>query len=377
MIYQIQRTSRSTNGELAYFFTDLLAGIIPTKSGYSRARQKLNSSCYDALSQLVYSTLEINEHWKGHQVKGVDGSTARLPYSAKCIERYGSYDAGKSSSSKQVCMGRISLFYDVLHKQIISSRLDEYRCSEKAQFESFVSHIDSNDVLLMDSNYAKKTILEAILERNGHFVVPLTEQRHVVRRFLRNRKRKDEVTTIGFTDSSSKESLEITGRLIKKEIDGNCQVLFTSLSDQTEYKASDLFDLYTKRWQLETCFQQLKNTLELANWTGASPLAIDQDFKANIFLYNLTSALTHKVKPNRRTKAKRGKTKRKRTINFSYAMCRCKLLVKQLLVGSSILIGIQQFLTDVKRCIEYSRKGQKQPRNYWNGKTYFLNQKHA
>ncbi|MEO1256429.1 MAG: hypothetical protein AAFY41_16300, partial [Bacteroidota bacterium] len=219
---------------------------------------------------------------------------------------------------------------------------------------------------------------EALLRREADFVVPLTPKLHVVRRFLKHKKKKERIVTIKFTDSKDKRSVEITGRLMKKKIGDGYHVLFTSLSDSVKYTTKAIFDLYLKRWKVETCFLQLKNTLELASWTGATPLAIDQDFKANIFLYNLTRALTHKVRPDKKKKDQRNRdTKRKRTINFSLAVCRCKLLVKQILNGKSIEEAMLSFINTVRKCVEYSRVGQKQPRNYWTGKNYHLNQKHA
>lgn len=275
-------------------------------------------------------------------------------------------------------MGRISLFYDVLHRHVISSSLDKYTCSEKTQFSKFESDIKENDVLLMDGYYAKKSILEAIIDRKSDFVVPLTDKFIAVRRFLKHKKKKQTIQCIKFTDSRTKESIEITGRLMKKKVGKKHLVLFTSLMEEDTYSTVSIFHLYLKRWQVETCFLQLKNTLELVNWTGTSSLAVQQDFKVKILLYNLSSALTLRLNPPNRKKDKRNRpTKRKRQLNFSFALGRAKILIEQIAKQRDIIKSLKEFLVEVKRCLEYSRKGQSIMRKYWEGKTYHMNQKHA
>jgi len=230
----------------------------------------------------------------------------------------------------------------------------------------------------MDGYYAKKSILESISIRKADFIVPVTSKMHVVKRFLKHKKKKQTIQSIKFTDSTTKESIQIEGRLMKKKVGKKDLVLFTSLTDDTRYSTTSIFYLYLKRWQIETCFLQLKNTLELVNWTGTSPLTVLQDFKAKILIYNLSSALTIRINPPNRRKDNRNKpTNRKRRLNFSFVLSRIKILLKQIARQRDIKQSLKDFILEVKKSVEYSRKGQTQIRNYWKGKTYHLNQKHA
>lgn len=375
--YQLQKSSRSILNELSCFFSGYLEQISPTKSAYSKARKKLNPITYDHLSHQLIATLDKNTSWKGHQVKGVDGSTVILPNSSSCRNKYGEYKLG-SNTSKTTCMGRISVFYDINRRVVLGNTLDNYRCSEKEQFLKFSSLIETEDVLVMDNYFSKKVILETILNKRAHFVVPLTAKLHLVRRFLKQRKKKEQLTEITFTDSSTKESIVLKGRLMKKKVNGDYHVLFTSLKDKTKYSCESIFELYHKRWKVETCYLHLKKTLELADWTGTSTLAVAQDFKAKVFLYNLTRALLHGVMPNRKRKGKGNKqTKRKRIINFSNAINRCKIVLINILKGRKLADEVNHFLINVKATVEYSRVKQSNPRNYWEGKKYYMNQKHA
>lgn len=360
------------------FFVDALETFSPSKSAYSKARKKLSSSCYDSLNQELLEGVAMEKTWKAHQVKAVDGSTLKLPFSSSCVEAYGAYDLGPKSHAKPTCMARVSIFYDVLNKLVLDNSIDHYTCSEKDQFAKFEHLIKADDILLMDNYYGKYAVLDATLNKKAHFVIPLTAKLHVVRRFLKFKRKKERVSQITFADTHTKQSITIEGRLMKKKINGEYKVLFTSLMDNSNYSCNSIFDLYTKRWEVEGCYGQLKNTLELADWSGTSPLAVSQDFKSKILLYNLTRALSIKIKPPRKKVDRRNKdTKRKRIINFSNALSRCKSLLRNLLKGKPIEKLIADFIANVGATVEYSRKGQSNPRKYWEGRKYHINQKHA
>lgn len=52
-------------------------------------------------------------------------------------------------------------------------------------------------------------------------------------------------------------------------------------------KIEDFKELYFKRWGIEIKYDELKNRLEIENFTGATKIAIEQDFYASIYLSNM------------------------------------------------------------------------------------------
>lgn len=64
------------------------------------------------------------------------------------------------------------------------------------------------------------------------------------------------------------------------------EVLISSLVDK-KIKPSDFKILYFKRWQVEIKYDELKNRLQIENFTGESKVAIEQDFYASIYLSNM------------------------------------------------------------------------------------------
>lgn len=52
-------------------------------------------------------------------------------------------------------------------------------------------------------------------------------------------------------------------------------------------KIQDFKELYFKRWGVETKYDELKNRLEIENFTGTTKIAIEQDFYTSIYLSNM------------------------------------------------------------------------------------------
>lgn len=63
----------------------------------------------------------------------------------------------------------------------------------------------------------------------------------------------------------------------------------TMLTDQTSYEESKV--LYLKRWGIETRFDELKHQFEIGNFSGETPVVIEQDFYVTILLSNMASLI--------------------------------------------------------------------------------------
>ncbi|MBC7193858.1 MAG: transposase, partial [Marinobacter sp.] len=80
----------------------------------------------------------------------------------------------------------------------------------------------------------------------------------------------------------------VTLRLVRVDLPGGTtEVLATSLLDAQAFPAADFADLYHRRWGIETDYRRLKQTLNLENFSGRSPRAVQQDLHARVLLKNL------------------------------------------------------------------------------------------
>lgn len=83
-------------------------------------------------------------------------------------------------------------------------------------------------------------------------------------------------------------------RLLSVDIPGTGEreVIATSLLDEEAFPTELFLWLYHQRWGIETYYHQLKNRLDLENFTGRTVESIYQDFYAMLFISNFESILT-------------------------------------------------------------------------------------
>ena len=87
-----------------------------------------------------------------------------------------------------------------------------------------------------------------------------------------------------------KANVENTFRVVRFDVNGTPEILVTNLYDES-FTIDTFKQLYHLRWGIEAKYDDIKNKLELENFSGTTPLAIKQDFYATLFLNNLASLM--------------------------------------------------------------------------------------
>ena len=81
-------------------------------------------------------------------------------------------------------------------------------------------------------------------------------------------------------------------RLVKVLLEtGETEVLVTNLYSTECYSTNDLKEVYFFRWGIETFYGSVKNQLQIECFSGIRQLCIEQDYFANLFLFNLQSII--------------------------------------------------------------------------------------
>ena len=84
---------------------------------------------------------------------------------------------------------------------------------------------------------------------------------------------------------------------------GDEKTLATNLS-QEEFSYNEICELYTLRWGIETVYDDLKNKLEIENFTGTKSDIIKQDIFATILLSNIINDIISESSENIKQKFK-------------------------------------------------------------------------
>lgn len=90
----------------------------------------------------------------------------------------------------------------------------------------------------------------------------------------------------------------------------------------TKMTKEDFKHIYGKRWTIETNYDKLKNKIQIENFSGRRKRIIQQDFYANILIFNITTIIKHET--NKEIKRKPKKTNKHKykgyTTNFNIAI---------------------------------------------------------
>ncbi|OFI06306.1 transposase DDE domain protein [Clostridium acetireducens DSM 10703] len=78
-------------------------------------------------------------------------------------------------------------------------------------------------------------------------------------------------------------------RVLKFKLNsGIIETLITNIFDE-DFTVADFKELYFKRWGIEIKYNEIKNKLQIENFTGETPIAIEQDFYATMYLANMVA----------------------------------------------------------------------------------------
>lgn len=280
-----------------------------SKQTFSAARKKLLPSAF-----LELNTLLINEFYSDNEFQKfydyrlivVDGSTLQLPEGDSIEEKYGTCSNQMGSN---MSMARISHAYDPLNGLTLNAIMSPYAISEQAMILDHITTIrsfnETRDLYLLDRAYPSIALIFFLVINNKDFVMRCglgwisvikeilnggknDEIVEIHPRMLKGDKRKDFQRL--FPNICPKTRVKIRVLIVELST-GEKEILITSLCNQQELKHSMFKDLYHLRWGGEENYKFHKMRIEVENFSGKSPHAIEQDFHATVLTANVRALL--------------------------------------------------------------------------------------
>jgi len=306
-----------------------------SKSAFVQCRQKIKYDVFIHLSkQLIHEFYSDNELgvklWRGFRLLAVDGTHLTLPNSNELRNYYGE---AKNQTNVVSIQARASVLYDVLNGFVIDSVLAPL---SKAERSIAVNHLDSakeGDLILYDRGYPSFEMVFEHKQINVDFVFRIKLGfNNQVKDFVASKKKTDIIKL--YPPKHAVLSAKPYGpknyylvRLVKVILPGgDIEVLMTSLVDRVKY-VNELFkDLYFKRWKVETFYDELKNKLQVMEFSGYSIKAITQDFYSSIFVSNIQTVFTEEINDELREETENKKYTYKINVNLSYGILKNRIL---------------------------------------------------
>jgi len=308
---------------------------VVTAAALSKARKKLKHAAFIALNQIIQQELDaqaMRQTWHGMRVLAVDGSSLHLPLESSSEAFFG--------TEHGLPVARISVLMDVLDEQVLDAVIAPLNVDERGCAVFHLDHAPGKSLILFDRGYPAHWLYALLHQRRTHFLMRVkTNQDSATMAFYAS-PLQDQIVQLPAPRGAEIEVFANHGiprdhspplRLVKYRLpNGKIELLATSLLDAEQFPIESLGALYHRRWGAETQFRQLKQTLDMENFSGRSVEVIKQDFHARVLLRNVTMLF------GRSQQAEidhQGRHKRLRwRTNFTQAISRMKNTFLQMIV---------------------------------------------
>jgi len=312
--------------------------------------------------------------WNGFRLIGIDGSEVMLPKNRETINEYGGYTT--NFMNKTIVLARLSKAYDVLNDISIDAMLCNKKTGEHNLANQHLTYMGQGDLALYDRGYPSYDLFRNTLAAGCHFCARVAVANWGAAKRLVETGQKEIIAEIGPGHELAKKYKQqgvdykpIKCRFVCVELPtGEKEVLITSLLDTEKYPHEIFKGLYHLRWGVEESYKKDKHRLQLENFSGTSPIAILQDFHANILLGNITSILSSGLEEE--VNKRRKNTKYMYKINITTALSKVRGTIALFFSGIDILHLIEKLINMFLSNVLPVRPGRSFPRNKGKRKRY-------
>lgn len=285
---------------------------------FSKSRMNLDPEIFVELNKRylteIYANTDI-KFYKEHIMLAVDGMVADLWNEPVIKEHFG----GTTNSNGEINLAKAKTcgIYDCLNNMVIDFQLAPYNTSEKElaikNIENTLDYFkDQKLCMIFDRLFPSIEFFYFLNQKGIKFICRLK-----IKAYKEEKEKmtsNDECIDIQITPNrmrhikdreTKKKLLEMEKmRLRVSKIileNGEEEHLISNFYfDEVDYE--EMKDLYAQRWEIEKCFNVLKNKLEIENITGESPIAIEQDFNAQILVHNIIQDVKNEAEKSKHFK---------------------------------------------------------------------------
>lgn len=275
-----------------------------SNEAYLKQRRHLNPQVFKKANMVFtnsyYNKSNDAKKYKNYIIMGIDGVKHEVPNTPQNREYFGT---STNQYEKQPARASSSTMYDLENHIYIDVQLQKYNYSEKAMAKDHINEalevLDSNDfIVVFDRNYISLEFLLWLNERGIKYVFRLGKDKY--KKEISEMKDNDNYVNIIHTYArlqnliknypeeakKLKELKKTTVRITKKDISDNKEIIILSNLDMDKFSASEILEIYGKRWNIEGSYDCMKNKLCAECFTGNLPIIVEQDFYAQILIYN-------------------------------------------------------------------------------------------
>ena len=287
LVFILNFVKKSLQIELDDFFKMIKGKDINiTKQAFSEARQKISPKAFikmaDAIIKWFYKDTDFNKY-RGYRILSIDGTVLEIHNSENLREEFGYIE----NQSLKVARARGAALYDSENDMILTSHIGKYKQGEREVAEILIEKLcdlgNSNDLILFDRGYPSREFISFIEDKDIKYLMRVST---AFLKIVVNAPAADQIIETKYKNKLLKM------RVLKFKLEsGVTEILITNLFDKDEqtFTVDDFKELYFKRWGIEVKYNELKNRLQIENFTGKTRISIEQDFYATIYLANMVA----------------------------------------------------------------------------------------
>jgi len=336
----------SIRKELTEYF-DFNANTV-TPSAFVQQRKKLLPIALEYLLHEFTHSFKYSKTYKGYRLFAIDGSSISIPINPDDQESY-----FQQSGCKGYNLMHLNAMYDLCNQiytdAIIQPRrkMDEYNAFTKMVDRSPISN---KSIVIADRGYESYNLFAHAEQKGWNYLIrvkdinsngmlssfelpPTHEFDVIINKILTRKQAKNEKANpklYKFLPNNSRfDYLElhhdkyypISLRVLRIKINDELYETIITNLDNGQFLPSDIKELYSLRWGIETSFRKLKYTIGLVNFHSKKTNCIIQEIFSRLIMYNFCEIITAHIIVA--TKSKKYVYK----VNFSFAVLICRRLI--------------------------------------------------
>ena len=267
-----------------------------SRGAITMARHRLGASPLETLfartAKVWCGQEQLRHAWKGLSLWAMDGTTFRAPDSPENRMSFGaqSYASGKVASYPQV---RAVSLMALPTRLVADAAFGEYDRNEMLYAQELIERIPDQSITVFDKGFFSASLLLG-LTLNGdqrHFLIPAKAN---AKWEVLSGNPDDALVQMKVSPQARAKHPDFpefwTARAVHVVLpDGGEKILLTSLIDRRRFKAADVAACYRRRWEIETSYREVKQTMLGGPLTlrTQDPEGIIQEIWGALIAYNL------------------------------------------------------------------------------------------
>lgn len=329
VLFILSGTKKSLQSALYTFFKEMkIQEETYTKQAFSKGRQRIKPEAFlDLFKTTVSEFYQQADYrtYKGYRITAIDGTKYNLPYTDELLQIYGMQKSTNMVQSLGSCL------FDVMNGMLLDVHMSPFDANERELAQLHLDELTKiktdKEIILMDRGYPSSQLFKSIEEKGFKFVVRCAPN------FIKGMSLKGDDCTL---NHNFKSGITCKLRVVRLKLNNGIEeIIVTNIFDEG-YTTEDFKNIYHMRWGIEEKYDDLKNKLEIENFSGSTNIAILQDFYATMFLNNLAATMIYEYADEIDEKYNTKDLKYKYKANISMTISILKInLIEMISTGSS------------------------------------------